>query len=229
MQLQTEYNLESAIFLLFHPELVAQSGGGAGKLPLSLYETVWTNDSSMEVDGAERNQSLKFRELRYSVESGEAEMIGVDFVARGGANATAVEAPKVQEEKKGKGKAKDGETNGAAQPEQSYLSAEDDERMFAMFYFSHSTNILQSLLLSRRRQMQSRCCNCASTSSLHISPRFHHRILQTPASQWTQQTQTSTSPSFDPFPLSSLVYPSLPRQIQPPSSRKLSNPSLMSS
>jgi hypothetical protein len=131
MQLQTEYNLESAIFLLFHPELVAQSGGGAGKLPLSLYETVWTSDSSMEVDGAERNQSLKFRELRYSVESGEAEMISVDFVARGGANATAVEAPKAKEEKKGKGKTKDGETNGATQPEQSYLSAEDDERMFA--------------------------------------------------------------------------------------------------
>jgi COP9 signalosome complex subunit 6 len=130
MQLQTEYNLESAVFLLFHPEMVAQSGGGAGKLPLSLYETVWTSDSSMDVDGAERNQSLKFRELRYSVESGEAEMISVDFVARGGANATAVEAPKAQEEKKGKGKAKEAETNGAAsQPEQSYLSAEDDERM----------------------------------------------------------------------------------------------------
>jgi COP9 signalosome complex subunit 6 len=130
MQLQTEYNLESAIFLLFHPGMVAQSGGGAGKLPLSLYETVWTSDSSMDVDGAERNQSLKFRELRYSVESGEAEMISVDFVARGGANATAVEAPKAKDEKKGKGKAKDGETNGAApQPEQSYLSAEDDERM----------------------------------------------------------------------------------------------------
>jgi len=133
MQLQTEYNLESAILLLFHPDMVAESSGSAGKLPLTLYETVWTSDSSMEVDGADRNQSLKFRELRYSVESSEAEMIGVDFVARGGGNATAVEASKAKDENKGKGKARDGETNGAAQPEASYLSAEDDERTLSLF------------------------------------------------------------------------------------------------
>jgi COP9 signalosome complex subunit 6 len=162
MQLQTEYSLESAIFLLFHPELVAQSGGGAGKLPLSLYETVWTSDSSMEVDGVERNQSLKFRELRYSVESGEAEMISVDFVARGGGNATAVEASKAKEDKKGKGKAKDEETNGAPQPEQSHLSAEDDERMATYLIFTNaSTNLRQSSPPSKPKRTQSRCCKCA--------------------------------------------------------------------
>lgn len=131
MQLQTKYNLESAILLLFHPEMVAESSGAAGKLPLTLYETTWTSDSAaMEVDAGERNQSLKFRELRYSVESGEAEMISVDYVARGGGNATAVEtkAAKV-DTKKGKGKAKetDGKTNGTASDE-SFLSAEEDER-----------------------------------------------------------------------------------------------------
>lgn len=123
MQLQTEYNLESAVLLLFHSELV--SAGGDGKLPLTLYETVWTKDNSMDVDGGDPNQSLKFRELPYTVETGEAEMIGVDFVARGGGNATAVEAPKTKEDKKGKGKATD-EANGTEQ--KSYLSAEEDER-----------------------------------------------------------------------------------------------------
>lgn len=123
LQLQTEYNLESAILLLFHPELA--SSGGNGKLPLTLYETVWTSDNAMEVDGADRNTAIKFRELRYSVETGEAEMIAVDSVARGGGNATAVEAPKSTESK---GKAKEGETNGAAKAEQTYLTAEEDER-----------------------------------------------------------------------------------------------------
>jgi hypothetical protein len=136
MQLQTQYNLESAILLLFHPDMVAESSGAAGKLPLTLYETTWTSDSSsMDVDGGERNQSLKFRELRYSVETGEAEMISVDFVARGGGNATAVEAPAAKvESKKGKGKAKetDGKANGVAVGEISYLSAEEDERKLTL-------------------------------------------------------------------------------------------------
>jgi COP9 signalosome complex subunit 6 len=119
--------------MLFHPDMVVESSGAAGKLPLSLYETVWTSDSNMEVDSGDRNQSIKFRELRYSVETGEAEMISVDFVARGGGNATAVEAPTAKasssEDKKGKGKAKEGEAhvNGAS-AETSYLSTEDDER-----------------------------------------------------------------------------------------------------
>ena len=91
MQIQTEYSIESAPLLLFHPSKVNESGGAAGKLPLTIYETAWTSDSgNMEVDG-ERNQNLKYREVRYTVETGEAEMISVDFVARGGGNATAVD------------------------------------------------------------------------------------------------------------------------------------------
>ena len=109
-----------------------------GKLPLTIYEGVSMTDSAnaMEVDGSDRHQALKFRELAYSVETGEAEMISLDFVARGGGNATAVEdsqpeasAPseKKVEDKKGKGKAVEPEvqTNGAAK---NHLSPEDDER-----------------------------------------------------------------------------------------------------
>lgn len=50
------------------------------------------NGKSMDIDGAAQAKSTKFRELVYSIETGEAEMISVDFVARGGGNATAVEA-----------------------------------------------------------------------------------------------------------------------------------------
>lgn len=91
----------------------------------------------MDIDGAIQSKTLKFRELVYSVETGEAEMIGVDFVARGGGNAAAVEEQetagsktglsKSQEEpkvKKGKGKQKAKED---VIDESKVFTAEDEE------------------------------------------------------------------------------------------------------
>jgi COP9 signalosome complex subunit 6 len=108
---------------LFHPADALSEATAAGKLPLTLYETVYENatgaagDKAMDIDSGAQSKTLKFRELVYSIETGEAEMIGVDFVARGGGNATAVEASsgagqKAESSKldetvrKGKGKAK---------------------------------------------------------------------------------------------------------------------------
>ena len=96
----------------------------------------------MDIDGAGQHWPLKFRELVYTVETGEAEMISVDFVARGGGNATAIDstkataaAPKVaaeiaEESKKGKGKAKDAAAAAkeGAIDESAVLTAEDEER-----------------------------------------------------------------------------------------------------
>lgn len=65
---------ELPLFLGFHPAAVLDKTVG-GKLPLTLYEPV----------------EQQWREIPYTVETGEAEMISVDFVARGGGNATAVE------------------------------------------------------------------------------------------------------------------------------------------
>jgi COP9 signalosome complex subunit 6 len=121
-QLMSAYN-EAAILLLFHPDNVYDPATSAGKLPLSIYETVWESSkdaAAMEVDdqtNQNQGKSLKFRELGYTVETGEAEMISVDFVARGGGNATAIDTSKAQalskpesqapaEPAKGKGKAK---------------------------------------------------------------------------------------------------------------------------
>ncbi|KAM3417010.1 COP9 signalosome complex subunit 6 [Cercospora zeina] len=115
---------DSVMLLLFHPETV--EGLQGGKLPISLYETVEEGDNN-----------VKFRELAYDVETGDAERIGVDFVAKGGGTATAVAkagsdtlpgASKDANKVKGKGKAKakedETETNGTTT---SVLSAEDDE------------------------------------------------------------------------------------------------------
>jgi COP9 signalosome complex subunit 6 len=125
----------------------------------------------MDIDGAVKAKSTKFKELVYSIETGEAEMISVDFVARGGGNATAVEgsgeaAPKAEpllsliEETVGKKtrgkqkeKGKEKETEKDAPIDESLvLTAEDDESKSpeAVAQFTRS-NILQSFHHLQRR------------------------------------------------------------------------------
>lgn len=96
--LMHEYN-ESLLLLGFHPQLVLDEQGSGGKLPLTIYESmdakVTDDGKAMQIDGgetadAEVGSDLTFRPLAYEVVTGEAEMIGIDFVAKGGGNATAV-------------------------------------------------------------------------------------------------------------------------------------------
>lgn len=89
---------ESAVFLAFHPSLVHDASSNGGKLPVTIYESVYEgenateNSKTMQVDGEEQSLTIRFRELPYSVETGEAEMIGIDTVARTARNA-AVDTP----------------------------------------------------------------------------------------------------------------------------------------
>jgi COP9 signalosome complex subunit 6 len=134
--------------VLFHPEDAFSEATAAGKLPLTLYEPISENaasdpnDKAMDIDGAVQAKSTKFKELVYTIETGEAEMISVDFVARGGGNATAVEgsastaaskaeSPKADEgtsKQKTRGKQKEKEKEKDAPIDESLvMSAEDDE------------------------------------------------------------------------------------------------------
>lgn len=140
------YN-ESAVLLTFHPSVAADGATAGGRLPLTIYESVYEGESpagqagrdedkAMQMEGQDAPLNLKFRELPYSVETGEAEMISVDFVARGGGNATAVDGTTKQVSKDqasqtpvGEGKNSDEtdkkEVNGV---DSSLLSPEDEER-----------------------------------------------------------------------------------------------------
>lgn len=102
----------------------------------------------MDIDGAVQAKSIKFRELVYSIETGEAEMISVDFVARGGGNATAVEgssdvtssspdASRIDEglgkrSSRGKQKEKEKEKEDAPIEESFTLTADDEESKFML-------------------------------------------------------------------------------------------------
>ncbi|KAH6625738.1 hypothetical protein C7974DRAFT_313963 [Boeremia exigua] len=143
------YN-DSPILLLFHPESTYTEATAAGKLPLTLYESLSENapsdpnDKAMDIDGAIQAKAIKFRELVYSVETGEAEMISVDFVARGGGNATAVEGSvdasthaaetsKANESagRKGKGKQKEKDSEKDAPIDEATVLDADDEEILS--------------------------------------------------------------------------------------------------
>ena len=178
-QILHTYN-ETAVLLAFHPSSVLEGATAGGKLPLTIYESVYENNEGqgMEIDGAEAPLDLKFREIPYSVETGEAEMIGVDFVARGGGNATAIDSAvkdsKGQASQKAvgqvdkKGKAVDRESK--AVDDSSILSSEDEERTRVPFPL---LLLIIPLLIERERQSshpsppartQSRCSTPAFNS-----------------------------------------------------------------
>ncbi|KAJ5933788.1 hypothetical protein N7454_006117 [Penicillium verhagenii] len=85
-QLLQNYN-ESAIFLAFHPSLLQASEAHNGRLPLTIYESVLEDENAndatkeMDIDGQEA-PSLRFRELEYFVDTGEAEMVGVNTIVQ---------------------------------------------------------------------------------------------------------------------------------------------------
>ncbi|KMU84715.1 hypothetical protein CIHG_02499 [Coccidioides immitis H538.4] len=133
-QILEQYN-EAAILLAFHASELQDTSSTIGKLPLTIYESVYEEetmsdgDRSMEIDGQARQLALRFRELPYSIETEEAEMISVDFVASGGGNAAAIDSEVPSETKaKMKDERKERQPKKEA-PEVSPLSREDEDRM----------------------------------------------------------------------------------------------------
>lgn len=150
-QILQHYN-ETAVLLTFHPLAISEGAAIGGKLPLTIYESVYESvkaesqnigqdHGAMEIEGQDvsldSQLEIRFRELPYAIETGEAEMIGVDFVARGSGNATAgdvdTKASKVQAsqdifnsfnvDRNARGKELDG-----IMEEAGVLSPEDEER-----------------------------------------------------------------------------------------------------
>lgn len=145
-QILKGYN-ETAVLLAFHPSAVLKSEAAVGKLPLTIYESVFesrksegqvTGDSAMEIVGGDALHSsqldLRFRELPYSIETGEAEMISVDFVARGGASFTTdtTAAGKSSQTPSSNLPGGDSDAKAGGKPkiaDAPVLTAEDEERM----------------------------------------------------------------------------------------------------
>jgi COP9 signalosome complex subunit 6 len=139
-QILENYN-ETALLLAFHASDLENMSSAVGKLPVTVFESVHEGetaddgDKSMQIDGQPPTLNLKFRQLPYAIETGEAEMIGVDFVATGGGNASAIPAKgetstaKEKPAEKGKTKEKGEKDEEATAPDTSPLSREDEDCM----------------------------------------------------------------------------------------------------
>ena len=89
------YN-ESAVLLGFHiEEMLAPASGDP--LPITIYESNMEADDRRDAEGEDKEMRdagaaakmvLRFRKLPYATETGESEMIAMQFVREGGANAT---------------------------------------------------------------------------------------------------------------------------------------------
>jgi COP9 signalosome complex subunit 6 len=161
-QILDEFN-ESAILLGFHPSAVVDGPVG-GKLPITIYESNYEAEEITPDGGEDKEMTdgepllgLRFKELPYTIETGEAEMIGIDFVARGGGNATAVDGT-VNVEKpasspeglKGKGKTRaakksdDQEVGATKSEDQHILSREDEELIASLTTKANAIKMLRS-------------------------------------------------------------------------------------
>lgn len=138
---------ETSLVLTFHPEAAGrkaleQSNVKLGtKLPLTIFETVYERpkgdsdgDAIMKDDGQtkiEQEMDMKFAAVPYEVVTGEAEMIAMDFVAKGSGNATAVmtSTDTTPSNTKGKGKSKEMEESKPINP----LSPQEEESKFRTF------------------------------------------------------------------------------------------------
>ncbi|MCJ1473998.1 hypothetical protein MMC13_002654 [Lambiella insularis] len=190
-KVMVEHYSESPLLLAFHPASVLSGEGAGGKLPLTIYESVWESGSAeqgkeMQIDG-EEGLELRFRELSYEVVTGEAEMISVDFVARGGGNATAVDSsvrkngktPAAQsplgERSDANGKGKESVSgNGAAKAEdQSGLTAEEEELIASLTTRANATRMLQSRISALKSYLQHLPPCYLTTTSSPPSPQPH--------------------------------------------------------
>ncbi|RKF83985.1 COP9 signalosome complex subunit 6 [Golovinomyces cichoracearum] len=101
---------DSALLLGFHSDAIVKDLP-RGKLPLTIYESYFETDDNPSAGGEENEKEkdesqlpLRFKEVSFTIETGEAEMISIDFVARGGGNATATDSPEINFKTNSKGK-----------------------------------------------------------------------------------------------------------------------------
>ncbi|KAJ5512386.1 JAB1/Mov34/MPN/PAD-1 [Penicillium fimorum] len=203
-QILQDYN-ESAVFLAFHPSQLQDSGSNGGKLPLTVYESVHEGQTApdaskdMQVDGEEAVPNIKFRELPYSVETGESEMIGIDTIvqASGTASLNATQEPTKRAQQTE-------QTESNKQSSQVELSQEEEEliaslstRLNAVRTLESRVSLIKSYLssLSEADFSSDRSKDNTSTTKLshpilrNINSLLSHLSILSPSEQSTFSTE----------------------------------------
>jgi COP9 signalosome complex subunit 6 len=152
---------ESALLVGFHPEEVLNHSVG-GKLPLTIYESNYEvddpkadqDDEDKKMDDGESKMKLKFREIPYSIETDDTEMISMNYIAGAGGNASAATAKEERVsrsvESNGKGKRRLVENPAPedkkepAQDDTLVLSREEDEMIASLTTRANAIKMLHS-------------------------------------------------------------------------------------
>jgi COP9 signalosome complex subunit 6 len=216
------YN-DNAILLALHPEAIVSGTSTGGKLPITVYESVndvekTQDEGSMQVDG-EDTADIRFRQLPYTIDTDETEMIAIDYVAKGAGSAAAVDesvpekSKEAASDQKGKKRATpaleaaEGETNDVE--DQQTLTAEEEDQIAGMTTRLNSVKMLQTRLNLLRTFIESlppSYLSTTATDSTFVAPKATHlphlRNIQslltrlsllTPATPTSSPTQPPTS------------------------------------
>ncbi|OBT88080.1 hypothetical protein VE02_03643 [Pseudogymnoascus sp. 03VT05] len=151
------------ILLGFLPsESLSKSSNEA--LPITIYESIpkpvdaraGGQDVEMEQDSSPRSV---FAELPYVIETGEAERIAIDFVARGGGNATAVSSSTQKQtnasEESSKGKKRASDDTAKDIDVNDILSNEETELITALTAKANAVRMLQSRIKIIQKYLES--------------------------------------------------------------------------
>ncbi|KAJ5134661.1 hypothetical protein N7476_002133 [Penicillium atrosanguineum] len=180
-QLLQDYN-ESAVFLAFHPSQLQNRQGA--KLPLTVYESVLEGENAadagkdMQIDGEEKRMNIRFRELPCSVETGEAEMIGVDTIAKGSGTATRTEAITPGTAAIGSKQSGDNNNTDGEQSSQAVLSQEEEELIANLNTRLNAIRTLESRISLIKSYVSSISATESSDSKDPFLPQLSHTILR---------------------------------------------------
>ncbi|KAI5259320.1 hypothetical protein E4T42_00067 [Aureobasidium subglaciale] len=179
-QLQHSYN-DSLMLLLFHPQTILDGSLTGGKLPISIYESYYEPgseiaDKGLQVDGwgMGRQLQMRFRQLPFEVETGEAEMIAVDFVAKGSGNANVQNS--ATPPSKGKARADQATTTNDVK-----LNAEDEEVMSSLTAKYNAIKMLHqriNLIKAYLAELPPSYLTDASLPAGPTNPTANHQLLR---------------------------------------------------
>ncbi|KAG9682859.1 COP9 signalosome-like protein subunit 6, partial [Aureobasidium melanogenum] len=179
-QLQHSYN-DSLMLLLFHPQTILDGSLTGGKLPISIYESYYepgseNADKGMQVEGwgMGRQLQMRFRQLPFEVETGEAEMIAVDFVAKGSGSAAVQNS--ATPASKGKSRAE-----GSAATNDVQLSSADEEVISSLTAKYNAIKMLHqriNLIKAYLAELPQSYLTDASISAGTSEPPLNHQLLR---------------------------------------------------
>lgn len=165
--------------LAIHPNEFNTMDGAKAKLPVSVYEGITegdlpVSDGAMQVDGSEA-ASLRFRSLRFIIDTDEAEMIAINYVAKGAGSAAAVTqapqtAPKKSEEAQESSNKSSTEQKEAAPSKGPTLSPEEEDQIAGLTTRLNSIKMLQERLQVMSQLVESVPPSYLSDQTVSLSP-----------------------------------------------------------